>query len=328
MSKRMNLFAILGLAGCLLLPGLAESKPSQPQACQLDSQEFVYFQLELSQNLNNLQMDLVSSNIRDGEVVNAMNALVRANANLYNDTGRYASQHDKFVYSKEKLQLLKDAAYEYYSIVYYKYRNLSSHVLNAYKMAQAADYAIQQFDDQCSRSSRRSKTWMNGWDNIYNSQAGAMVAPPARPMANPNPNVPAVNDANVVYRPAVNPQGAQVAQPNQPNHMVARPGSPAQPHPPVVMPMNNVDFQNFYNSVQRANFDDDKLVVIRSVVNSGNRLTCDQIVRILKLMDFDAKRVDAAVEMHKSVYDSNNWFKVYDAFEFSSYRNELDRRLK
>ena len=110
--------------------------------------------------------------------------------------------------------------------------------------------------------------------------------------------------------------------------MVARPGSPAQPHPPVVMPMNNVDFQNFYNSVQRANFDDDKLVVIRSVVNSGNRLTCDQIVRILKLMDFDAKRVDAAVEMHKSVYDSNNWFKVYDAFEFSSYRNELDRRLK
>ena len=218
MKKHSNLLALFGLAGCLMLPGLAEAKPHKnPASCQLDSREFVYFQLDLSQNLNSLQLDLASSNIRDNDVLSAMSALVRANANLYDNTGRYASQHDKFVYAREKLLDLKNAADNYYRIVYYKYRNLSSHALNAYKMVQAADYAISQFDAQCSKSKGRSKSWMDGWDRIHNYQESAMVAPPMPPgpavMPVPAQPAPSVRpDANVVYRP-VDSHAAPSAQP-------------------------------------------------------------------------------------------------------------------
>ena len=329
MKKYSNLLALFGLAGCLMLPGLAEAKPhNNPASCRLDSREFVYFQLDLSQNLNSLQLDLASSNIRDNDVLSAMSALVRANANLYDNTGRYASQHDKFVYSRERLLDLKDAADNYYRIVYYKYRNLSSHALNAYKMVQAADYAISQFDAQCSKSKGRSKSWMDGWDRIHNYQESAMVAPPMPPGPAVMPPGPAVMpvpaqpapsvrpDANVVYRP-VDSHAAPSAQPPM-----------ARPPMHGAMPMNQSSFQSFFNSVQKASFDKDRIVLIRSVIDSGNLLTCDQITRILKTMDFDANRVDAGEIMYRGVYDKNNWFKVYDAFEFASYRSQLESRIK
>ena len=368
MKKYSKIMAMVSLAGCLLLPGLVQAKPhhGNSNGCQLDSQEFVYFQLDLSQNLNNLQLDLVSTNIRDSEVVAAMDALVKANANLYSDTGRYASQHNKFQYSKDKLLALKDAAYNYYSIVYYKYRNMQSHVLNAYKMAKAADYAIEQFDAQCSRPGHRPNSWMDGWNNIYNYNANAMVAPQPRPSANNNNNNNQVDDGNVVYHPVVNPQPnpapapqPQMPRPGNPAPGMMYPGNPApgmmypgNPEPGMMypgnpdpgmmypgnpgfhghghaaMPMRDSDFNAFHNSVEQARFDSSRLPVIRSVIESGNLLTCDQIISILKLMTYESERKNAAEIMYKGVYDKNNWFKVYDVFKFSSDRTDLEKRIQ
>ena len=314
MRKHLNIIAALGFASCLFIPAFASAKPHHNQVCKLESQEFVYFQLDFSQQLNSLQNDLIKSNIRDTDVLNRMQALVSANENLYNDLGKKASQYDTFEYTKSKVEALQSAAHSYYSIAYYKYyHNMQSHVLNAYKLLQAVDYALENFDKQCAQNKRRGKDWMNQWNSFSHTDISG-IRPPREPYN--DPNIGARPDGNTVYHPVANQPG------------VGRPSVAPRPAPIAVRAMNPADFNSFYNSIQNEKFDSNRVSMIQSAVEMGNWFSCDQIVRILKLIQFDRYRIDAAAEMYRATADRNNWFKVYDVFEYSSSREELKQRIQ
>lgn len=87
--------------------------------------------------------------------------------------------------------------------------------------------------------------------------------------------------------------------------------------------MNNRDFKEFISSVERnANFDSDKVAMISSVVRN-TYFNSDQIRSILKTLSFDKDKLTVAKELYARCVDRQNYYLVYDAFDFDSSKREL-----
>ena len=148
-----------------------------------------------------------------------------------------------------------------------------------------------------------------------------------------------VRQSAMANRPVPPPPGTVHRPPPGAAHMppppvAVRPPMPPAGHrpPPGVhhgpRPMTDGEFANLYNAVKDATFSERQADVIISAVNAGNILTVSQAISLLKVIDHDRYKVEPAVVIYNKVYDRKNWYQIYDAFTFQSYKDEVRARTQ
>ncbi|MBI1288008.1 MAG: DUF4476 domain-containing protein [Flavobacteriales bacterium] len=88
-------------------------------------------------------------------------------------------------------------------------------------------------------------------------------------------------------------------------------------------PMEESDFQSAQNSVASKDFEDSKFTVAKQITGS-NCLTADQVRRMMGTFDFEQTKLDYAKFAYDKTYDIGNYYKLNDAFEFSSSIDDLN----
>ncbi len=83
------------------------------------------------------------------------------------------------------------------------------------------------------------------------------------------------------------------------------------------------NFKDFLYTLKNQSFDSDKLSIARQALRN-NYFDTYQIREVMSLMDFEKNRVDFAKDAYASCVDKQNYFRVNDAFQFSSSIRELD----
>lgn len=112
------------------------------------------------------------------------------------------------------------------------------------------------------------------------------------------------NDWNDVWN---NPYGNSGSQWNQGNGHV----------------MDNASFYRFMDMMKRsASFDKDKSAMIMQQAR-GTMFTAQQMQSLLKSLDFDKNRLELAKSIYRKCADRENFFVVYEAFDFDSSRRDL-----
>jgi hypothetical protein len=86
--------------------------------------------------------------------------------------------------------------------------------------------------------------------------------------------------------------------------------------------MDNRDFIMAKNQLQRESFDNTRLLMARQI-SDNNYLSAQQVKELMQLFSFDDKKLDFAKYAYRRTADRNNYFIVYDAFSFSSNKEEL-----
>ncbi len=92
-------------------------------------------------------------------------------------------------------------------------------------------------------------------------------------------------------------------------------------------PMSDADFNNVIRSIKSKSFDDTKLTVAKQIVSS-NCMLCSQVKEIMLLFSFEETRLDFAKYAYRFVHDIGNYYKLNDAFSFSSSVEELDEYIR
>lgn len=83
------------------------------------------------------------------------------------------------------------------------------------------------------------------------------------------------------------------------------------------------DFKDFLYTLRNQNFDNDKLSIARQALRNTYFDTY-QIREVMSTMNFEKNRVDFAKDAYSYCVDKQNYFRVNDAFEFSSSIRELE----
>jgi len=92
-------------------------------------------------------------------------------------------------------------------------------------------------------------------------------------------------------------------------------------------PMDDVAFARLLKAVKEAPFSSEKLTLIEDAA-SKNYFKSEQVLQLLKTFNFDSYRLKAAKVLYPRVVDPENFFIVYDAFTFSSSKEELRRWIE
>ena len=101
-----------------------------------------------------------------------------------------------------------------------------------------------------------------------------------------------------------------------------RQGPGNQNYFPGVQPMNESEFNQFYNAVRRESFDSGKFKIISSVADY-TLFNTEQIGQVMKLFSSDKDKLECAKTMSTKVYDKQNLYLLADQFSFSSTKNEF-----
>ncbi|MCF8275792.1 MAG: DUF4476 domain-containing protein [Flavobacteriales bacterium] len=88
-------------------------------------------------------------------------------------------------------------------------------------------------------------------------------------------------------------------------------------------PMEEGQFADARNSVASKDFEDSKLTVAKQITGS-NCLTADQVKRMMGTFDFEDSKLEYAKFAYDKTYDIGNYYKLNDAFDFSSSIDELN----
>lgn len=92
-------------------------------------------------------------------------------------------------------------------------------------------------------------------------------------------------------------------------------------------PMSSFSFEQLRQSVAREPFDDTKLNIAKTGI-AANLFSAAQAKQIIQLFSYDNSRLDIAKYLYKYTVDKNNYVTVYDAFSYSSSRDELSRFIQ
>ncbi len=98
----------------------------------------------------------------------------------------------------------------------------------------------------------------------------------------------------------------------------------APPMPPLAMAAE--PFAALTAAVESESFGDEKVAVLRAAA-ADNLFVVEQVRRLLPLFTFSDERVEAAVILYPRTIDQENWFQVYQEFDFDSDKEELRKRL-
>jgi hypothetical protein len=88
------------------------------------------------------------------------------------------------------------------------------------------------------------------------------------------------------------------------------------------------DFSAFYSEFKKADTGRDKLRLVESLMNSGATLSVNQVIALLKLLDFssDKKKFFTLIKSH--IADPQNTYKIYNHLDFSSDKEEAKKILE
>lgn len=86
--------------------------------------------------------------------------------------------------------------------------------------------------------------------------------------------------------------------------------------------MKKDDFDDLKKSVNNRNFESSNSAVVKTAIDN-NILSSEQVKELLKFFTFEDTKLEIAKYSYKKVCDKNNFFKVYDAFDFESSITEL-----
>lgn len=125
-------------------------------------------------------------------------------------------------------------------------------------------------------------------------------------------------------------QKAQKTEPKCP--IIACPPCPPCPTPQkteqVQIGMSEADFSAFYSEVKKADTGRDKLRLIESLMNSNATLSVNQVIALLKLLDFSSDRKKFFPIIKGHIADPQNIYKIYNHLDFSSDREEARKILE
>ena len=91
--------------------------------------------------------------------------------------------------------------------------------------------------------------------------------------------------------------------------------------------MNSYDVDLLTESMRRKNFDNAKADIAKQALSS-QLIMAEDARKIMEQFSFESNRVDFAKFVYAKIYDQQNFYRVYDAFDFDSSINEMNRWLK
>ncbi len=86
--------------------------------------------------------------------------------------------------------------------------------------------------------------------------------------------------------------------------------------------MKKDDFDDLKKSIGNRNFESSNIEVVKTAIDN-NYFTSEQVKDLMRFFTFDDSKLEVAKYSYKKVCDQNNFFKVYDAFDFESSITEL-----
>ncbi|WP_158501676.1 DUF4476 domain-containing protein [Vitiosangium sp. GDMCC 1.1324] len=119
--------------------------------------------------------------------------------------------------------------------------------------------------------------------------------------------------------------GRQVT--NAPSARVETPRPPPPPLPqPAVQPITEAMLRSLVSAIRNEPFADDQLEVLEQAASTQYFLV-SQAQQILRLFTFSKDRLKAMRLLRPRLLDTENGFKLYESFEYSSDKDELKRIL-
>jgi hypothetical protein len=91
-------------------------------------------------------------------------------------------------------------------------------------------------------------------------------------------------------------------------------------------PMTKGNFQAAKATISNESFDETRLSTAKSIISS-NCLSSDQVLELCNLFSFEQSKLDLAKCAYGKTVDQNNYFKVVNAFTFSSSKEELNKYI-
>ncbi|MBD2703178.1 DUF4476 domain-containing protein [Spirosoma sp. BT702] len=101
-------------------------------------------------------------------------------------------------------------------------------------------------------------------------------------------------------------------------------GFPQQPgrYDNLSMAMTAQAFDRIREAISKQTFDNDKYELFNTLLTNQS-IASAQLAELLKLFDFDKKRLEAAKKVYQQIVDRENIYKVFDSFTFNTSVNEL-----
>ena len=91
-------------------------------------------------------------------------------------------------------------------------------------------------------------------------------------------------------------------------------------------PMSDSQFADALRSVSSKSFDDEKATVAKQITGS-NCVTAEQAKTMMMQLDFESAKLDYAKFAYDKTFDIGNYYKLNDAFDFSSSVDELNEYI-
>ncbi len=103
------------------------------------------------------------------------------------------------------------------------------------------------------------------------------------------------------------------------------------PHspPPTTTPcqVTDIDFVQVKDAISKQSFNSTKVTVAKQVIAAKQCFSADQVREIVKLFSFEDSRLEIAKYAYDYCIEKRNYFKVNDAFSFSSSTEELAKYI-
>lgn len=130
-----------------------------------------------------------------------------------------------------------------------------------------------------------------------------------------------------------NPGGNQQPGSNQPGGGYQQPGRGNNPNIPSgngypggynngYRPMNDQSFAALKETLTRERFDNSRVTIAKQVIDQ-NLFTVDQVKQLVQMYSFDNYKLDLAKYAYKNTLNKQDYFMLYDVFQFSSSKEEL-----
>ena len=91
-------------------------------------------------------------------------------------------------------------------------------------------------------------------------------------------------------------------------------------------PMSDDQFSDALKSVSSKSFDDEKATVAKQITGS-NCLTVEQAKTMMMELSFDSAKLEYAKFVYDKTFDIGNYYKLNDAFDFSSSVDDLNEYI-
>lgn len=91
-------------------------------------------------------------------------------------------------------------------------------------------------------------------------------------------------------------------------------------------PMSDADFNSAKQSISTKTFEEDKTTIAKQIFNT-NCMTSSQVKQVMGLFTYEDSKLDFAKYAYGRTFDIGNYYKVNDAFTYSSSIDELDEYI-